>query len=137
MHLRGRQRDQRQRVNQVPDPLRDYLPEQLSLVLGVQVYHELRERVQVRNVHQNPRKLLLQTTREERSIRRLRKGQVGYVEDENEAVDRELDDFGIANGAFLAAWQDALGIYWRDDRAAWHRSVDYEDVGKAWRSWGD
>jgi hypothetical protein len=25
-----------------------------------------------------------------------------------------------------------LGIYWRDDRAAWHRSVDYEDVGNWW-----
>jgi len=91
-------------VNQVPDPLRDYLPKQLSLVLGVQVYHELRERVQVGNVHQNPRELLLQTTREERSIRRLRRGQVGYVEDENEVVNWELDDFGIGDGVFLAPW---------------------------------
>ena len=101
--MRGRQRNQRQRVKQVPDPLRDYLPEQLSLVLGVQIYHELRERVQVWNVHQNPRKLLVQTTREERSIRRLRRGQVGYVEDENEVVNRELDDFGIGDGVFLTA----------------------------------
>ena len=91
-------------MNQVPDPLWDYLPEQLSLVLRVQVYHELRERVQVRNVHQNPRKLLLQTTREEGSIRCLRRGQVGYVEDEEEVVDRELDDFGIGDGVFLAPW---------------------------------
>ena len=45
--------------------------EQPSLVLGVQVYHELGERVQARNVHQNPRKLLFQTTKEERSILRL------------------------------------------------------------------
>jgi hypothetical protein len=88
-------------VNQVPDPLRD---EQPSLVLDVQVYHELWEGVQVWNVHQNPRKLLLQTMREERSIRRLRRGQVGYVEDENEVVDRELDDFGIGDGVFLEAW---------------------------------
>ena len=91
-------------MNPIPDPLRDYLPEQLSLVLGVQVYHELRERVQVRNVHQNPRKLLLQATREEGSIRCLRRGQVGYVEDEEEVVDRELDNFGIGDGVFLAAW---------------------------------
>ena len=89
-------------MNQVPDPLRDYLPEQFSLVLGVQVYHELRERFQVRNVHQNPGKFLLQTTREERNIRRLRRGQVGYVEDEEEVVDRELDNFGIGDGVFLA-----------------------------------
>ena len=91
-------------MNQVPDPLRDYLPEQLSLVLGVQVYHELWERVQVRNVHQNPRKLLLQTTREKGSIWRLRRGQVGYVEHEEEVVDRELDDFGIGDSVFLAPW---------------------------------
>lgn len=91
-------------MNQVPDPLRDYLPEQLSLVLGVQIYHELRERVQVRNVHQDPRKLLVQTTRKEGSIRHLWRGQVGYVEDEEEVVDRELDDFGIGDGLFLAAW---------------------------------
>ena len=94
-------------MNQVPDPLRDYLPEQLSLVLGVQVYHELWERVQVRNVHQNPWKLPLQTTREERSIRRLLKGpswlRVGYVKHEDEVV-RELDDFGIGDGVFLASW---------------------------------
>ena len=89
-------------MNQVPDPLRDYLPEQLSLVLGVQVYHELRECLQVQNVHQNSRKLLLQKTREERSIRRLRRGQVGYVEDEDGVVDRELDHFGIRDGVFLA-----------------------------------
>jgi hypothetical protein len=99
--LRGRQRNQRQRVNQVPDPFRD---EQSSLVLGVQAYHELWEGVQVRNVHQNLRKFLVQTTREERSIRHLRRGQVGYVEDENEVVDRELDDFGIGDGVFLEAW---------------------------------
>ena len=100
----GRQKNQRQRVNQVPDPLRDYLPEQLSLVLVMQIYHELWERVQVRNVHQNPRKLLVQMTREERSIRRFRRGQVGYVEDEDEVIDRELDDLGIGDGVFLAAW---------------------------------
>ena len=47
------------------------------------------------------------------------KGQVGYVEDEDEVVDRKLDDFGI--GVFLAGWSDALGIYWRDYTAAWHR----------------
>ena len=104
MRWRGRQRNQRQRVNQVPDPLRNYLPEQLSLVLGVQVYHELWKRIQVRNVHQNPRKLLLQTTREKGSILRLRRGQVGYVEDEEEVIDRELDDFGIGDGVVLAAW---------------------------------
>ena len=75
-----------------------------SLVLGVQGYHELRERVQVRNVHQNPRKLLVQMTREERSIRRFRRGQVGYVEDDDEVIDRELDDVGIGDGVFLAAW---------------------------------
>jgi hypothetical protein len=93
-----------QRVNQVPDLLWDYLPEQLSLVLGVQVYHEFRERVQLRNVHQNLRKLLLQTTREERNIRRLGMGQVGYVEDEDEVIDRELNDFGIlGDSLFLAA----------------------------------
>ena len=91
-------------MNQVPDPLRDYLPEQLSLVFGVQVYYKLRERVQVRNVHQNPRKFLVQTTREERNIRRLRRGQVGYVDDEDEIVDRELGDFGIGDSVFLVAW---------------------------------
>ena len=101
----GRQRNQRQRANQVPNPLSDYyLPEQLSLILGVQVYHELRERDQVRNVHQNPRKLLLQTMREERSIWLLRRGQVGYVKDEEEVVNRELDDFGIGDGVCLAPW---------------------------------
>jgi hypothetical protein len=99
--LRGRQRNQRQRVNQVPDPLRD---EQPSLVLGVQAYHELWEGVQVRSVHQNLQKFLVQTTREERSIRPLRRGQVGYVEDENEDVDRELDDFGKGDGVSLEAW---------------------------------
>jgi hypothetical protein len=88
-------------VNQVPDPLRD---EQPSLVLGVQAYHELWEGVQVRNVHQNLQKFLVQTTREEWSIRPLRRGRVGYVEDENEVVDRELDDFGIGDGVFLEAW---------------------------------
>jgi hypothetical protein len=93
-----------QRVNQVPDLLRDYLPEQLSLVLGVQVYHELWERVQLWNVLQNLRKLLLQTMREERNIRRLGMGQVGYVEDEDEVIDRELNDFGIlGDSLFLAA----------------------------------
>jgi hypothetical protein len=45
----------------------------------------------------------LQTTREERSIRRLGMGQVGYVEDEDEVIDRELDDFGTGDGLFLAA----------------------------------
>jgi hypothetical protein len=103
MRLRGRQRSQRQRVNHVPDPLRDYLLEQLSLVPGAQVYNELQERVQVREVHQNPWKLHLQTTREERSIRRLGMGQVGCVEDEDEVIDRELDDFGIGDSLFLAA----------------------------------
>jgi hypothetical protein len=106
VRLRGRQRNQRQRVNQVPDPLGD---EQPSLVLGVQVYHELRERVQVRNVHQNPQKLLVQTTREGGGIWGLRGGQVGYVEDEDRVVDRGFDDFGTGDGAFLAAWLRCLG----------------------------
>jgi hypothetical protein len=39
----------------------------------------------------------------------LRRGQVGYVEDENEVVDRELDDFGIGDGRFSGGVVRCLG----------------------------
>ena len=72
--LEGQAEEPKAEGESSPGTTKGLSSEQLSLGFGVQVYHELWERVQVRNIHQNPPKLLLQRTREERSIRRFRRG---------------------------------------------------------------